>query len=355
MSETRTKPLLFEKYPDLEGNVPWMELVPKETPVKKLTKIEEQLGANSLWIKCDDVSSPLYGGNKSRKMEFIYAEVLEQDFKKVLTAGAIGSNQCVANAVFCQELGLKPIAVMIDQPVTSFVRHNLLLDVYYKSEIHYAKDTIPKGDDIYYMAPGCSTPLGNLGYIDAVLELKNQVDNGEIPEPDHFFIPTASSGTAAGLVLGVKIAGLKTQIHAIQTSFSSMANFKVIRRLSNKTKKYLATYGIPLPEITFDHLHYTEDYYGGEYGLPTKEGVEAINLLKTAEGINLEPTYSGKTFAALIDYIRKNKNDIKNKTTVFWNTFNSRDFFDIIKKMDYHDLPKELHWVFEEPLPDYGL
>lgn len=355
MPEIRKKPLLFEEYPNLEGNVPWIKLVPSQTPVRELTKLEEKFGVNSGWVKCDDVSSPLYGGNKSRKMEFIYAEALNHNYKKILTAGTIGSNQCVANAIFCEQLKLKPIAFMIDQPVTSFVRDNLLLDVYYKNEIYYSQEKIPKGDDIYYMTLGGSTPLGTLGYVDAALELKNQVNNGEIPEPDYIFIPTASSGTAAGLTLGVKIAGLKTHIVAVQVSFSSISNFKVMRRLSNKTKKYIATYDNTIPDMSYEHLHYIEDYYGGEYGLPTPEGIEAIKLLNTEEGISLEPTYSGKTFAALLGFIQKNKPGIKNKTIVFWNTFNSRDFSDIINKVDYHDLPKELNWVFEEPLPDYGI
>lgn len=354
MSEIRKRPLLFEKYPNLEGNIPWIKLVPSQTPVRKLNKIEEKFGVNSVWVKCDDVSSPLYGGNKSRKMEFIYADALNQNYKKVLTVGAIGSNQCVANAIFCKEFGLKPIAVMIDQPVTSFVRNNLLLDAYYQNEIYYSKDT-PRSDDIYYMAPGGSTPLGTLGYIDAAFELKEQVDLGWIPEPDYIFVPTASSGTAAGLTVGVKLAGLKTHIHAVQVGFSSMSNIRVIRKLSNKTKKYVTQYDITIPEITFEHLHYTEEYYGGEYGLPTKKCVEAIKLLNLEEGISLEPTYSGKTFAALLDFIRKNKLDVKDKTIVFWNTFNSRDFSDIIVKVDYHDLPEELYWVFEESLPNYGL
>ena len=233
--------------------------------------------------------------------------------------------------------------------------NNLLLDLYYKNEIYYSKETIPKSDDIYYMAPGGSTPLGTLGYIDAVFELKNQIDNGEIPEPDYIFVPTASSGTAAGLTIGVKLTGLKTHIHAVQVSFPSICNFKAIRRLSNKTKKYMAEYDKTIPEITFEHLHYTEEYYGGEYGLPTRECIEAITLLNSEEGVSLEPTYSGKTFAALLGFIRANKRDIKDKTILFWNTYNSRDFSSILKKVDYHDLPQELHWVFEEPLPINGI
>ncbi|MBD3253639.1 MAG: pyridoxal-phosphate dependent enzyme [Candidatus Lokiarchaeota archaeon] len=355
MSETRKKPLLFEEFSNLEGSIPWIKLVPSATPVKELRNIEEKLKINSLWMKCDDISSPLYGGNKSRKMEFIYAEALEQDKKRVLTAGAIGSNQCVANAIFCKKFRLTPMAVMIDQPVTKFVRHNLLIDLYYNTEFYYLKEAIPKSDDIYIMAPGCSTPFGNLGYIDAALELKNQVENGEIPEPDYIFVPTASSGTAAGLTIGVQLAGLKTHIHAIQTSFSSLSNLKAIQRLSKKTKKFMESYDISLPKLSFDHLKYTEEHYGGEYGLPTPECVAAINLLREQEKIILEPTYSGKTLAALLSFIRNNRSKVKDKTIVFWNTFNSHDFSDVIESVNYRDLPQELHWVFEKPIPDYGL
>ena len=355
MPEIRKKPLLFEEYPDLEANIPWINLAPLRTPVKKLTKIEEKLGINSLWIKCDNLTSPLYGGNKPRKLEFIYADALNQGYKKVLTAGGIGSNHCVANAIFCEKLNLKPIAVMIDQPVTTYVRNNLLLDVYYKNKIFYLKKKIPKNSDIYYMVPGGSTPLGTLGFVNAAFELKNQVNNGEIPEPDYIFIPNGSSGTAAGLTLGVKIAGLKTHIHAVQVSMSSISNFKVIRRLSNKTKKLMVKYDKSIPEITFEHLHFNKDFFGGQYGLPTREGLEAIKLMKEMEEFILEPTYTGKTFAALLGFVRANKMDIKDKTIMFWNTYNSRDFSDILKKVDYHDLPKELHRVFEEPLPDYGM
>jgi len=355
MPEIRKKPLLFEEYPDLEGNIPWKNLAPLRTPVKKLTKLEEKLGISSLWVKCDNLTSPLYGGNKVRKLEFVLAEALNQGCKKVITAGAIGSNHCVANAIFCQQLKLKPQAIMIDQPVTIHVRNNLLLDLYYKNEIFYSHKEIPKNSNVYHMAPGASTPLGILGFVNAMLELKNQVNNGEMPEPDYIFVASGTSGTAAGLALGIKFAGLKTHIHAVQVFYQAKSNVKTIRRLANKTKKLMTKYDKSVPETTFEHLFFNGDYFGGQYGLPTREGLDAINLIKETEAIDLEPTYTGKTFAALLNFIRANKKDIKDKTIMFWNTYNSRDFSNILKKVDYRDLPKELHWVFEEALPNYGI
>ena len=354
MSESRKKPLLFEEYPDLEGNIPWVNLAPLRTPVKKLTKLEEELGINSLWVKCDDLTSPLYGGNKARKLEFVLAEALSQGCEKVMTAGYIGSNHCVANAVFCNQLNLKPIAVLIDQPVTVHVRNNLLLDLYFKNEIVYNQNEIPKDNNIYHMVPGASMPLGILGFVNAMIELRNQVNNGEIPEPDYIFVASGTAGTAAGLALGIKLVDLKTQIHAVEVADPMNSSIKIIRRLAKKTNKLMAKYENPVSLPTYEHLFSNGDYFGGQYGLPTRVGLDAINIIKEVEDIQLEPTYTGKTFAALLGFVRAHKIDIKNKTILFWNTYNSRDFSDILKKVDYHDLPEDLHWVFEGPLTDYG-
>jgi D-cysteine desulfhydrase len=357
MPENRKKPLLFEKYPDLESNIPWIKLAPLRTPVKKLTNLEENLGINSLWVKCDDITSPLYGGNKVRKFEFLLADTIKQGYKKVMTGGGIGSNHCLANAIFCNQLNLKPIAFLIDQPVTSYVRDNLLLDLYFKNEIVYLseKNEIQKRKDAYYVPPGGTTPLGNLGFVNAALELKNQVENNEISEPDHIFLACGTSGTTVGLTIGVKIAGLKTQIHSVQVYYPNLSSLTRIRKLTRKTLRFMSQYNIPVPKLTFEHLTFNQDYFGGEYGRPTKECIETMKLIKELESIKLDPTYTGKAFAALLGFIRENKKDMKDKTILFWNTYNSRDFSDILAKMDYHNLPEELHWVFENPLPDFGL
>jgi len=358
LPENRKNPLLFEKYPDLEADIPWIKLAPLRTPVKKLTKLEKKLGINSLWVKCDNLTSPIYGGNKVRKLEFLLAEAKDKGYKKVITAGGLGSNHCVATATFCNQLKLKPSAVLINQPITSHVRNNLLLDLYFKNEIIYtdAYDKIPRDPDVYYMVPGGSTPLGTLGFVNAALELKNQMNNGDIPEPDYLFVASGSSGTAAGLLLGIKIAELETKLHTIQTSFAPYSSFNAVRRLAKKTWKLIANYQNSIPKAPIEQLNFNEDYFGGEYGLPTQEGIEAVKLIKETEDIKLETTYTGKTFAALLGFVRANKKKkIKDKTILFWNTYNSRDFSDILTKIDYHDLPQELHWVFENPLPDFGL
>ena len=359
MSKNRKRPLLFEEFPDLEANIPWINIAPLRTPLINLTHLQEMLGLDSLWLKQDNLTSPIYGGNKTRKLEFLLADALEKECTKVMTVGAIGSNHCVANAAFCKELNLKPVSALTDQPITTYVRNNLLLELYFKAEIIYSPDReglqnkiqskLKNNTGLYFHGPGGSTPLGILGFVNAVLELKDQINNGEMPEPDYIYNACGSMGTTAGLSLGVKLAGLKTIIYSIKVSHSP--SIDGIIRLANKGWKLLEKNDKKIPKITYEHLKLDGGYFGDSYGKPTKECLEAIKLLKEMENVTLEPTYTGKTMAGLISNAQKEKLKLKDKTILFWNTFNSRDYSVILKTMDYHNLPKELHWVFKEPKP----
>ena len=135
MPASRKKPYLYEYFPDLESSIPWIKLAPMRTPVKQLTKLQEDLGINSLWVKQDNLTSPIYGGNKPRKLEFLLADAINKDCDKVLTVGGIGSNHCVATAAFCNIVNLEPSAALVCQPITSYVRNNLLLELYFKNNL----------------------------------------------------------------------------------------------------------------------------------------------------------------------------------------------------------------------------
>lgn len=363
--DTRKKPLLFKEYPNLEAGIPWKELGKYPTQVKRLTELQKELKCKSLWFKHDEENSPIYGGNKVRKFEFIFAEILAKGCKQVMTMGGIGSNHIVANTVFCRHLGLKSISAMVDQPLTPIVRENLLLELAFGSDIVYAhtfKGLLPrmiweyiKRKKIYFIWHGGTVPLGTLGFVNAVLELKIQIENNEIPEPDHLFVACSSLGTAAGFLLGAELFGLKTQIHAVQVGHPKYANAKSLKNHSRKTWKFMRKYDKTIPDtIRLDQLTFDEKQFGGQYGRPTPAGLEACLLIKEKEGITLEHAYTGKTFASLCDFVRKNP-AARDQTILFWNTMNTRNFSDIFVNTDYHGLPEKLHWVFETPLPDFGL
>ena len=357
MNNTNDIPFLFKKYPKLKDKIPWIRFLPTKTPVEKLSKLMSQLNLNSLWVKRDDITCPKYGGNKPRKLEFILADAKKKGYNKVITTGGFGSNFCVANGVLCSEIGLKAIAVLRDQPMVSYARKNLLLNLYYENKIIYVKNRsrirwlklFKKIFDpsIYFMlVPGGSVPLGTLGFVNAAFELEEQIKNKEIPEPDYIFIPFGSAGTVAGLALGLKFAKLKSQIHAIQVA--SIIDYEGALKLTYDTLKLMREIDSSIPEVKIDNIIFEKEFFGEGYAKETKEGIEAIDKARDIEDIDLEITYSGKTFAAFLKFLEDKKDAIKDKTILFWNTYSSIDVSEVIKNVDYRNLPKKLHWIFEE-------
>lgn len=192
-------------------------------PVQRLTN----LGRDNLWIKRNDVISPVYGGNKVCKLEFSLAEALARGKKRIVTLGAIGSNHGLATAIFCRRLGLECALLLFDQPVTSYVRRNLLLFFKNGAELFYQSGMTWAGFKFYvaerlkdprafFLYAGGTSPLGNLGPVSGALELKRQVGRGLLPEPRYVLCPHASNGTLAGLTLGFRLAGFDTTVIGVR-------------------------------------------------------------------------------------------------------------------------------------------
>ena len=357
MSEVKKKPPIFSKYSKLESYVPWVPLLTGYTPIEQMLGLQKRFGLDSLWVKRDDITTSIYGGNKPRKLEFILADAKRKGYKKVMTVGGFGSNFCVANAVFCKELGLKSTAALGNQPMADYVKKNLLLNLYYENELIFVRKRSRVkwiklfkklfDEKTYFMlVPGGSVPLGTLGFVNAAFELDEQIKNNSIPEPDHIFIPSGSAGSVAGLALGLKLSNLKSKVHAVQVS--AFAKHSDIVKLAQDTWKLMKKYDQTIPEVEIDNIIIETKYFGKGYAEPTEEGIEAIEIYKETEDILLETTYSGKTFAAFLGFIRENKEELKGGTILFWNTYNSIDVSDRTKDMDYRNLPKQLHWIFED-------
>jgi len=357
-------PFLFEAYPALRENLPFIPLIQK-TAVQQLNGIEEALNCKSqLWIKRDDQSTDIYGGNKPRKLEFLLADVLSQHKTYVLTMGGLGSNHCLATTIFAKQLNLKPILILFYQPLTPDVQKKLLIFRSLGAELLGPYGTVSslfqylilhrRRKMTYFLPAGGSSPLGVVGFVNAAFELKAQIENGEMPKPDYLFVTCGTLGTMAGLLLGFKLAQLDInligvrvvqKIISIYNGTFSFANS--IRNLAKKTLKFLRTHDKSIPKLKFKEkpmvLH---DYYGGGYGKLTPEGEKAVNLMETYENIQLDTTYTGKTFAALLDFIRQK--EFANKIVLFWNTYNSRDISGFLSPtLTYQDLPVSFHKFFK--------
>jgi D-cysteine desulfhydrase len=155
-------------------------------------------------------------------------------------------------------------------------------------------------------------------------------------------------GTAVGLMLGLRAAGLKSRVVSVRVVWEKMAGPGQLVKLFQKTNSLLHSLDKSFPrlDLTEKDVDIRHDFYGGEYALFTEKGMEAVNWAKNFEGLKLEGTYTGKAMAALID--DAGKGTLKDRTVLFWNTYNSRDFSNEVSGIDYRELPECLHSYFED-------
>jgi D-cysteine desulfhydrase len=336
---------LFNTFPDLRSKIAMREIASLPTPVERLSLSE------SAWIKRDDLTHAQYGGNKIRKLEFIVADALQQNAKRIVTVGAIGTNHGVATALVCQQFGLECVIYLFDQPVSSTVTQNLRLMQAYGAKLIY-KGSLLKTMLAYYSSPyrinsgsyflfaGGSNLYGTLGFINAACELKNQIEQGECPLPASVVCPVGSGATLAGLSYGSQLIGLNTEIIGVRVAPKSLGPIPActpgtVHKLMMEVHQFLKNncrQQIPKPAA----VNLIDEFYGDGYGVATEQGLRAIERFKQA-GIALEQTYTGKAAAAFLKQL-----DSKRGAVLFWDTFNSRDVSDKASTIATEDLPANL-------------
>jgi D-cysteine desulfhydrase len=355
------RPWLFEAFPGLQEQLPWTPLVEAPTPVHRLEGVSSQL-RKEVWIKRDDKTSSEYGGNKARKLEFLLGEALAQARKRVVTGGGLGTNHGLATTIFGKKLGLRVTLGLFDQPVTAHVRNNLLLYQAFGAEMKYAGSALKAALRYYlfkkirqrrsYLIPlGGSSPLGALGYVDAGLEFATQVQRKEVPLPKMIFVALGTCGTVAGLVLGLRLAGVTTRVVGVQVAPGAFANPKAVFRLARKALKLMQRLdrSVPGVELALEDFPVERGHYGPGYGHPTSACREAIQLMGENEEIFLDPTYTGKTFGALL---ARAKSEHEEGPVLFWNTLSSVNLDSVAQSVDFRSLPVSFHRFFECELMD---
>ena len=299
---------IFEQYPVLKKNIPHIHLGEFPTPIRHLKELGKEIGSDYLYLKHDGLSGPIYGGNKIRKLEFLLGDALLKGAKAVLTFGFAGSNHALATAVYARKLGLKSISILFAQPNAQYVRRNLLFSHVCGAEIHHFKHEmaayipttiilfrkrLQQGKSPYIIAPGGSSPLGVIGYVNAGFELKEQIAGGLVPEPDTIFVPFGTMGTAVGLTIGLKAAGLKARLIPVRVVDEHYGNKEKFIKLFKKTQALILSLdpSFPRVEITNDEPVIQHGFFGGEYARFTDQGMAAIDLVTKSEGIQLEGIY----------------------------------------------------------------
>ena len=327
--------VLFEFYPGLGERVPRVMLASLPTPVTR--RGWPGRPDRPIWIKRDDLSSPLYGGNKIRKLEFLLGRALAENRKGVITFGVVGSNHVLATARCCRKLGLECIAILSRQPAASYLAANLAAVTRsgartcdYPNISEQATAAVKelsrekKRTGVYplIIPAGGSNATGATGFVNAAFELRMQIEQGMLPEPAFIYMAMGTTGSVAGLGLGLAAAGLKSRVIAVRVVDESVANPRVLESLWRRTVMRLRKFDDNFPDLPFDpeRFDFREQYLGAGYARVTPEGRKAV-AIGGKLGLKLEGTYTGKTLAAMND-------DLVDPdfaaNILFWNTANSR-------------------------------
>ncbi len=302
---------LFRRFPALAERLPWLPLGSGATP---LERVQADLPAE-LWVKRDDLTGPLYGGNKLRKLEFLLADARRRGSRRLVTGGAFGSHHVLATTLYGTRSGFRVTAVLYPQQVTPHVRevlnaiHGLGADLRYCPHMALLPATLwlarraGRRDSPYPVPPGGSSPVGALGYVSAGLELAEQVSNGGMPPPDVAHVPAGTLGTVAGLAIGFALGGLDARLVGVKIVPDYVANPRVLERLVGATLALLASAGardLPPAGDVVRRIELRGGYLGDGYGRPTQAGEAALERFGGL-GLGLDPTYTAKTAAAVLD------------------------------------------------------
>lgn len=303
--------------------IPRLRFAHLPTPIEELPRLSAVLGGPRILVKRDDQTGLAFGGNKTRKLEFLVAEAREQGADTLVSAGAIQSNHCRQTAAAAAKFGFQCVLVLTGQPPK---RHtaNLMLDELFGARIVTVADRTDRDrvlKDIFegiaqegrkpYLVPyGGSSPTGALGYAFAMQELMQQD-----MLPDWIVFGTSSGGTQAGLVLGQRVFGYKGNVLGISIDESEDWLKDRVSALASDTSERLGE------RIDFgrDDVLANADYCRAGYGVVTDAEQQALGLFARSEGLLLDPVYTGRAAAGLIDLIRKGFFK-KEQTVLFWHT-----------------------------------
>ena len=322
------------------GSQPRFRLAALPTPLQELQNLRAELGGHRrcprIVIKRDDLTGLAFGGNKARKLEFLVGDALRQGASVLVTTGAAQSNHARMTAAAACAAGIKAALVLTKDAECPAVQGNLFLDMLMGTEIHWIgqnpdprlaigeeeaakvakviEDLERRGERPYLIPVGGSSPVGALGYVSGTLELVTQLfQNGEAPSC--LYYANGSRGTQAGLALGAKMYSAPYRIYGIAVSGGEPEKTQRAMRIANEAARKLDVES----RISAQDLINDESYIGPSYGIATPACIEAIRLLARCEGIMLDPVYTGKAMAGMIDHIRRGQVDPK-ETVVFLHT-----------------------------------
>ncbi len=289
-----------------------------QTPIEFLPELTKVLGGPNVYIKRDDLLGLTGGGNKTRKLEFVVADALDKEYDTLITCGAIQSNHCRLTLSAAVKEGMKCRLVLEERVVNSYDKNasgnNFLYYLLGVEKIkvvlggsnmmeameQVAEEVDKEGHKPYIIPGGASNPIGATGYVACAQEIQNQMHEKGL-NFDKIVVASGSTGTQAGLITGMYGCNMNIPIWGIDVSRDKEIQEKAVYDLVQKTADHVGVNS----SISSNAVTCFGDYWRPQYSLLNAGTSEAINMLAQIEGILLDPVYTGKAMAGLIDLSRK--------------------------------------------------
>lgn len=333
---------LAVRFPRL-ANLPRLPLVSAVTPVERAPTLS-RFAAAEVWVKREDLSNALYGGNKTRKLGFLLGDARARGADTLLTTGALGSHHALATAIHGKEHGFDVHAFLSPQPWTEHVDENLRAHVAVGTELHGVRSALlappamalktralrRAGRAPYGIPHGGSSAVGTFGYVEAGLELARQIEEGAVPEPEAVYVALGSGASAVGLAIGLAAYGMPLPVHAILVTTRLVGNRAVLGHLASATIAALREVDPRFPDVrdgAMRSLVVDDAWMAVGYGVVNDE-VSRVIQLGAEDGLTLDPTYTAPALATLLE----DAQSARMKRVVFLHTVSSADLGHLLRR-----------------------
>lgn len=318
-----TRPQLRE----LISRLPRVELAHRPTPLEECPRFAEALGGPRILIKRDDCTGLAFGGNKTRQLEFTLGEAVARGADLIVHGAASQSNHCRQAAAAAARLGLKIVLVLPRDAKSTPIQGNLLLNYVLGAEVRLVEAPGPgsgmteikeavgeefraQGYDPFVIAPPLSATLGAVAYADCLLETCDQLEEQGLQAD--YLVTCSTAATQSGLVLANKATSAELEIIGIA---AGKRPYDIAASMADTANRAAQLLGVEITVMT-EEVHNTQSYVGEAYGIVTREGIEALRLMARTEGILLDPSYTAKALAGLIDMVQSG--EIESDATVLF-------------------------------------
>lgn len=323
---------MHSRLPSIDGLLGKESLARLPTPVREYA-LHFPAGRRQLSVKLDNLTGDIYGGNKVRKLEYILHRARQKNCERIATFGTVGSHHALATALYSKQLGFPCTCFLSHQPPSPETYRTLQMHLQlgtslvrygggYRKRLHTLRQHL-WGRNPWVVPIGGTSWLGAFGFVCAGIELGGQIAEGSVPLPDRLYVAAGTMGTAAGIALGLALANLHTEVHAVRVSDTSICNEEALQHLLDKTARMMHRLDPAIPRDLGEraNVRLRHEFFAGGYARTDDETEAAIRVARDELDLELEGTYTGKAMAAVIRDV--SCADASGRSFLFWNTFNS--------------------------------